>query len=98
NGIARVTRKLEQSVFDLSIALGDLLGASVAERLKILHVGLDGFREIGERERKQIGVSEPKYRNSTDLCERATVHERRITEVHEPVNRRRSSGRSRRCP
>jgi len=62
-----------------------LLSAPVAQRLQVLHIGLDRFSEIGESEWQQIGVGEPQHRDPSSLCECSTIDEGRIAEVHEPV-------------
>src|SRR2546423_1806516 len=83
--IAGVAGEPEEALVDLSVALGDLIGTSVAKGLKILYVSLNGFSEIGEREWKQIGIGETQYRDSRCLRKRPTVDERRIAEMHEPI-------------
>src|SRR4029078_10142632 len=52
--IAGIARQLEEALLNLTIALSDLLGAPVAKRLQVLHVTLNGFSQIGKRERQEI--------------------------------------------
>src|SRR6185436_2336017 len=70
---------------DLAIALGDLFRAAVTQRLKILDVSLDGLGQVGECERQQVRVGQSQNGNSGGLRQSLAVDERRIAEMHEPV-------------
>src|SRR5258705_6673886 len=85
NRIARIARELEDAIIDLPIALCDLFRPPVAERLKLLYVGLNGFREIREREGEEVRVCQTQHRGAGCLGKRAAIHERCIAEVREPV-------------
>ena len=81
----RIVRRLGHALFNLPVALANLVLGLLRQRLQLLEIHLHCVRKIAELKRQQIRIRQTHHRRGSRLRQRAAIHKIRVAEMRVPI-------------